>query len=163
MIQSSAVGKDSNAASTPPHAFGSAIGADDKLSHPVPSWLHYWLTILEAVDRPSAKGMLGSLNYSDITGVDPSERGVSTAKDSVNNFILDCKTKHPTKLVLAREGEFYETIGYDAIVLVQHTGLNPMGGKGAVPKAGFPVPNLRRTLQDLVDCGFSALVCEVFY
>jgi len=141
-------------------SLGSAIGADDKLAHPVPAWLHYWLDVLGAVDRPSALGMISSLNYSDITGVDPSERGVSTAKDSVYNFISECKRKHPTKLVLARVGDFYETIGYDAVVLVQYTGLNPMGSKGAVPKAGFPVPNLRRTLQDLVDCGFSSLVCE---
>lgn len=47
-------------------------------------------------------------------------------------------------------GEFYETMGTDAVMLVQHAGLNPMG-QGDPPRAGCPVVNLRRTISDLVE------------
>ncbi len=41
-------------------------------------------------------------------------------------------------------------MGTDAVLLVQHAGLNPMG-QGDPPRAGCPVVNLRRTVQDLVE------------
>ena len=47
-------------------------------------------------------------------------------------------------------GEFYETLGTDAVMLVQWAGLNPMG-EGNPPRAGCPIANLRRTLHDLVE------------
>ena len=47
-------------------------------------------------------------------------------------------------------GEFYETMGTDAVMLVQHAGLNPMAS-GSPPRAGCPIVNLRRTLYDLVE------------
>lgn len=47
-------------------------------------------------------------------------------------------------------GEFYETMGIDAVLLVQHAGLNPMG-VGDPPRAGCPIANLRRTISDLVE------------
>ena len=56
-------------------------------------------------------------------------------------------------------GEFYESVGIDAVLLVQHAGLNPMGG-GTPPRAGCPRQNLRRTVADLVDAGLSVVVCE---
>lgn len=34
-------------------------------------------------------------------------------------------------------GEFYEAVGIDAVLLVQHAGLNPMGS-GVPPRAGCP-------------------------
>lgn len=46
-------------------------------------------------------------------------------------------------------GEFYETMGTDAVVLMQWAGLNPMGA-GNPPRAGCPAANIRRTLQCLV-------------
>jgi hypothetical protein len=33
-------------------------------------------------------------------------------------------------------GDFYETVGFDAVLMVQYAGLNPMGQK--LPKAGCP-------------------------
>ena len=47
-------------------------------------------------------------------------------------------------------GEFYETMGIDAVMLVQHAGLNAMA-QGDPPRAGCPVANLRRTIHDLVE------------
>ena len=59
-------------------------------------------------------------------------------------------------------GEFYEAIGFDAIMLVEYSGLNPMGGvKGlGVPRAGCPRNNLFQTLADLNDAGLSVCVVE---
>ncbi|KAK9867742.1 hypothetical protein WJX84_006840, partial [Apatococcus fuscideae] len=57
-------------------------------------------------------------------------------------------------------GEFYETMGTDAILLVQHAGLNPMG-QGYPPRAGCPIMNLRKTLTDVVaEAGIPTVVCE---
>lgn len=56
-------------------------------------------------------------------------------------------------------GEFYEAVGTDAVLLVQHAGLNPMGA-GNPPRAGCPRQNLRRTVEDLVKAGLSVAVCE---
>ena len=55
------------------------------------------------------------------------------------------------KLIHAMQiGEFYETVGTDAVMLVQWAGLNPMGRGDTAPRAGCPVVNLERTLDDLV-------------
>ena len=62
---------------------------------------------------------------------------------------------------MAQVGEFYETQGTDAVVLVQWAGLNPMG-RSSPPRAGCPVVNLRRTLDDLVQgAGLSVVRCRV--
>lgn len=63
-------------------------------------------------------------------------------------------------LCMAQVGEFYETQGTDAVVLIQWAGLNPMG-RSTPPRAGLPVVNLRRTLEDLVQgAGLSVVRCR---
>lgn len=65
-------------------------------------------------------------------------------------------------------GEFYETMGTDAVLLVQHAGLNAMG-QGDPPRAGCPISNLRRTVSDLVEqAGLSVVMplppfCLIFH
>jgi hypothetical protein len=44
------------------------------------------------------------------------------------------------QVCLVRVGDFYEAFGADAVLLVEHAGLNPMGGK---PRAGCPWRNLQ--------------------
>ena len=39
------------------------------------------------------------------------------------------KWAHPEMLLLVRVGDFYEAFGVDAVMLVEHAGLNPMGGR----------------------------------
>lgn len=46
-------------------------------------------------------------------------------------------------------GEFYETFGLDAVLLMQFCGLNPMGNRDP-PAAGLPLGNIRRTTRELV-------------
>jgi hypothetical protein len=59
--------------------------------------------------------------------------------------------------MLVRCGDFYETYGTDAILLMEHVGLNSMGGKA---KAGCPYRNIQWTLDGLTQQGFSVAVFE---
>ena len=63
---------------------------------------------------------------------------------------LRLMSRKSTSVWLMQVGEFYETMGIDAVLLVQHAGLNPMG-VGDPPRAGCPIANLRRTISDLVE------------
>ncbi|KAL4544776.1 hypothetical protein Ndes2526B_g00720 [Nannochloris sp. 'desiccata'] len=83
------------------------------------------------------------------------------ARPPMYQYFLETKLQHPTKIILCRVGEFYETVGIDAILLVQHAGLNPMGKEGNTPRAGCPKGNIRRTVADLVyGAGLSVVICE---
>ena len=63
-------------------------------------------------------------------------------------------------LVIAQVGDFYETQGMDAVLLVQWAGLNSVA-RSAPPRVSCPVANLRRTLDDLVQgAGLSVVRCE---
>lgn len=44
------------------------------------------------------------------------------------------KTQYPRHVVLVRVGKFYEAVGYDAILLVEFAGLNPMAEDVGVPQ-----------------------------
>jgi hypothetical protein len=70
---------------------------------------------------------------------------------------------HPCRLLLVRCGDFYEAVGFDAVMLVEHLALNPMGDTSAhrAPRAGFPKANLRPMLRRLTDeAGLSVAVYE---
>jgi len=104
--------------------------------------------------------MLARLDWAHLAGVDVRLKGVSAGrKGSVFEFLMEVKRRHPTKVALVRVGDFYEVWGFDAVALVQHAGLNPMGREG-VPRAGCPKQNLRATLADLTGAGLSVVVCE---
>ncbi|KAL4440153.1 hypothetical protein ABPG75_003154 [Micractinium tetrahymenae] len=75
------------------------------------------------------------------------------------SYFRSVKKQFPKAVALVRVGEFYEAVGTDAVLLVQHAGLNPMGA-GNPPRAGCPRQNLRRTVEDLVKAGLSVAVCE---
>lgn len=50
------------------------------------------------------------------------------------------KIWHPNNNVF-QVGDFYEAVGFDACILVEHAGLNPFGGlrTESIPRAGCPV------------------------
>lgn len=123
----------------------------------------YWDDVLEGVDKPSARKLLAYVDTSAPLGL-PHLFDSSKLKGSrppAFSFFYETKLQHPDKVVLVRVGEFYETIGIDAILMVQHAGLNPMGKEGNPPRAGCPRANLRRTVSDMVEGGgLSVVVCE---
>ncbi|KAL5990257.1 DNA mismatch repair ATPase msh1 [Asimina triloba] len=96
---------------------------------------------------------------------------------TLNMELLKFKSRFPREVLLCRVGEFYEAVGFDACVLVEHAGLNPFGGlrSDSIPRAGCPVmelfimswtkgllghTNLQQTLVDLTDKGFSVCIVE---
>ncbi|CAJ1968037.1 unnamed protein product [Sphenostylis stenocarpa] len=81
----------------------------------------------------------------------------SLKEGTLNWEMLQFKLKFPRQV-----GEFYEAWGIDACVLVEYAGLNPCGGlqSDSVPRAGCPVVNLRQTLDDLTQNGFSVCIVE---
>lgn len=123
----------------------------------------YWDDVLQGVDKPSAKKLLEHVDTSVPLGLphllDSSK--IKGSRPPAFSFFYETKLQHPDKVVLVRVGEFYETIGIDAILMVQHAGLNPMGKDGNPPRAGCPRANLRRTVSDMVEGGgLSVVVCE---
>jgi len=72
-------------------------------------------------------------------------------KGSFLAYCRDQKEKYPDSIILTRCGDFYECYGVDAIMLVEHCGLNAMAGKA---KAGCPIRNVQCTLDCLTEQGF---------
>ena len=73
------------------------------------------------------------------------------------DFVSSEKEKHPDKVVLCRVGEFFEAFGVDALLLVEHCGLNAMGLKS---RAGCPRSNVQQTLDGLTNAGLTVAVYE---
>ncbi|CAD7705187.1 unnamed protein product [Ostreobium quekettii] len=124
-----------------------------------PEDVSFWNKILSKVTLPNASQLVDQL---DMTA---SPTGVVLAgrrrRPSCYDFFCKVKAQYPRHVVLCRIGEFYESLGVDAVLLVEHAGLNPMSPALGVPKAGCPVVNIRKTLESLVQqAGFSAVVCE---
>ena len=48
-------------------------------------------------------------------------------------------------------------MGWDALILMHYCGLNPMSPESGVARCGFPLINLTRHLQQLLDALFSVV------
>ncbi|BDA51431.1 probable DNA mismatch repair protein MutS at C-terminar half [Coccomyxa sp. Obi] len=120
----------------------------------------HWEGVLSGVDRPSAREMMAQLDLRHLLGLASQSTYGRGKKAPLLPFFTSVKNEHPTKVLLVRVGEFYETMGTDAVVLMQWAGLNPMGN-GNPPRAGCPAANIRRTLQCIVqEANLSVVVCE---
>lgn len=89
-----------------------------------------------------------------------SEKSRSTVAGKKGSFLAYCrdqKEKYPDCIILTRCGDFYETFGIDAVLLVEHCGLNAMAGKA---KAGCPVRNVQNTINCLTSAGLRVAVYE---
>ena len=127
----------------------------------------YWREPMMQISRPVARELMKQLDSTDCPmGFDPMAspkrriaEGITTAgkKGSFLAFCREQKELYPQCVILTRMGDFYETFGMDAILLVEHASLNPMGGKA---KAGCPYRNVQATLNALVEQGFSVAVYE---
>ena len=112
----------------------------------------YWQQRLHELTRPVAVALVMSLSRSNSLGFEPGK-----GKGTLVDFVAQEKRKHPEKLLLIRVGEFYESFGVDALMLVEHAGLNPMGRKC---RAGCPIQNLQLTLNELTAAGITVAVYE---
>ncbi|XP_024311971.1 DNA mismatch repair protein MSH1, mitochondrial isoform X2 [Brachypodium distachyon] len=126
------------------------------------SHIMWWKEKMESCRKPSSVQLTQRLVYSNILGLDPTLRNGSLKDGTLNMEMLQFKSKFPREVLLCRVGDFYEAIGFDACILVEHAGLNPFGGlrSDSIPKAGCPIMNLRQTLDDLTRSGYSVCIVE---
>ena len=128
----------------------------------------YWKEPLRSLAKPSARNLVQQLHPHCPMGYDPNATPVSHLSSSNNtttkketpllSFIRTEKRKHfSDTILLVRVGDFYESHGIDAIMLVEHAGLNPMANKA---RAGCPKGNIQATLDALVGSGFRVAVYE---
>ncbi len=115
----------------------------------------FWRHELARVDKPAARRLIPTLVKENPLGFVPGPTMIR--KGSLFGFVCEMKQKYSDKVILVRVGEFYETWGIDAIMLVQWCGLNPMGRRA---KAGCPARNVQQTLDGLVGAGLSVCVFE---
>jgi DNA mismatch repair ATPase MutS len=142
----------------------------------------YWSEPLLQLTRPTARALVAQLDpflcpmgydpeagprtltglFEDEPASENSEKQTAKPKTKGQKgtflgFVREKKEKYPDCILLVRCGDFYETFGVDSIMLVEHCGLNPMGGKA---KAGCPKGNVKNTLADLTSAGFRVAVFE---
>jgi len=125
-----------------------------------------WHEAIQSITKPSARSLVAQLNPSCPMGYDPTATpfGNDTTrsktagkKGSLLGYVREQKLKHPNAVILTRVGEFYETFGIDAVLLVEHCGLNAMANKA---RAGCPLKNIQATLDGLTSAGFRVAVYE---
>ncbi|XXG90652.1 hypothetical protein AAC387_Pa12g2369 [Persea americana] len=122
----------------------------------------WWKERMQMCKKPSTVQLVKRLIYSNLLGLDVSLKNGSLKEGTLNMELLQFKLKFPREVLLCRVGDFYEAVGFDACILVEHAGLNPFGGlrSDSIPRAGCPVMNLRQTLDDLTRNGFSVCIIE---
>ena len=156
-------------------------GYIDKLFDSPACQMHdYWREALLQLTKPSARDLVAQLDPTQCPmGFDPSaepwtsskssgtaaadEGSTTTAntkkgqKGTLLGFVREQKAKYPDCILLIRCGDFYETFGVDSIMMVEHCGLNAMGGRN---KAGCPIANVQTALDDFRIAGFRIAVYE---
>ena len=126
-----------------------------------------WEARLKALRTANAKQVVNrSLDRLDPVGIrtelDPRKGAAPGARVLKGGHVIDfyraTAAEYPDDVVVARVGDFYEAYGLSAVMLIEHGNLNPMGGWNA--RAGMPIANIQKTLDDLVAAGLSVTVCE---
>ena len=107
----------------------------------------YWQQRLKDLVKPAAVSLIPALSHANALCFENKK----TDPGSLVSFVALEKEKRPDQLLLIRVGEFYEAYGLDALMLVEHAGLNPMGRKA---RAGCPISNIQATLDDLASLHF---------
>lgn len=113
----------------------------------------YWQSRLSELSKPAAVSLVPRLSTENVLCFENEAKREGTLAD----FAAAEKAKRPDALLLIRVGEFYEAFGLDALMLVQHAGLNPMGRKC---RAGCPASNLQATLDSCTQAGLTVAVYE---
>lgn len=91
----------------------------------------YWIKRLRELQQPTAKSLISQLVAYNVVGYN--DEKYTTLKDGVMQrikaktgedhtpflqFYIEEKEKHPNAVILMRNGEFYETFGIDALMLI---------------------------------------------
>ena len=165
--------------STHEHHHKTNTAYDDMITHLFTSSKlnPYWSDTIQSLTKPSARAIVPQLNPSCPMGYDPgatpstvSNMGIiNGGKKTTNagqpgsllNFVRKERMKHSKEnsdcIILTRVGEFYESFGIDALLLMEYCGLNSMAGKA---RAGMPIKNIQAALDCLTSAGFRVAVYE---
>lgn len=130
----------------------------------------YWQEPILAIKKPSARSLIAQLHPACPMGYDPTatpygigidllkiKSTTAGKKGSLLGYVREQKDKYPNVVIITRVGEFYEAFGMDAVLLVEHCGLNAMANKA---RAGCPLKNIQATLDGLTGAGFRVAVYE---
>lgn len=115
----------------------------------------YWIDQLKVMERPAAKNLIAKLLPTNPLGYELATG--APKKGTLLESMIQWKRQHEEQLILARVGEFYESCGVDALMMINYAGLNPMGGAA---RAGCPARNIQATLDSLTQAGLSVAVFE---
>ena len=155
---------DATCANTNGDAGADALPRDAGAIHP------YWYEPLLSLTKSSSRLLARQLSarascpmgYNPRAGPLPQlQRQGSTASAASTpllSYVRLQKSAHfPDAVLLVRVGDFYESYGVDAVMLVEHCGLNSMAGRA---RAGCPWRNVQDTLDKLTNAGFRVAVYE---
>lgn len=124
-------------------------------SHLHPLWVRHLLRAQKPLVRTLAATQIVPGNA---LGFQPNFPSAAPIKPgTLLHYVLAAKQACPTRVVLVRCGDFYEAYGVDALLLMEHAGLNAMGGRA---RAGCPVQNVQAALDGLVSAGLVVAVHE---
>eukprot|EP00883_Tetradesmus_obliquus_P008492 jgi/Sobl393_1/19206/SZX60145.1 len=122
--------------------------------------LQYWQEVMENVQKPKVQQSLAQLDLRQRLGL-PFAVPKQLKQPSGWGWFRRAKSRNPMAVALVKVGAFYEAAGLDALLLVEHAGLNLMGSNLEVPRAGCPEANLLALLRVLVEeRGLSVAVWE---
>eukprot|EP00271_Cylindrocystis_brebissonii_P021047 TRINITY_DN733_c0_g3_i5.p1 TRINITY_DN733_c0_g3~~TRINITY_DN733_c0_g3_i5.p1 ORF type:complete len:1701 (+),score=354.83 TRINITY_DN733_c0_g3_i5:2039-7141(+) len=110
--------------------------------------------MLDRCEKPTVRELRKKLNFrNNVLGLDEKLKNGRIADTSMAALAVEYKRKFPNEVIVIQVGDFYEAWGYDALLLVEYGNLNPMGGLSPdrVPRAGFPLNNLRGMLSLLLE------------
>ena len=79
----------------------------------------YWREELEKLEKNTAVSLLHYLNPSNALGLASSSE---IKRDSMMACMIGYKLKYPNKVILCQCGEFYETYGVDALMMIAYAG-----------------------------------------
>lgn len=153
------------------HATDTDTNLTNYIIHP------YWIEPLLSLTKLASRSLVKQLSISTKCpmGYDPTasnlsqqqqQRGSTTTAATLSSttaspllsYVRNQKLLYFRDVViLTRVGDFYEAYGIDAIMLVEHCGLNPMALKA---RAGCPWRNIQDTLDKLTNSGFRVAVYE---
>ena len=118
-----------------------------------------WSPRLDKLTKPASREMEALLDRNNTLGMPAAK-----LRGSFAAFVLAQKRLRPTCVILVRKGDFYEAMGVDAIMLVEHTQVNPHRCRATqrveVAMTGVPSSNLHSTLERLVEQELRVAVYE---
>jgi hypothetical protein len=81
----------------------------------------YWVNRVNNLKRPAARALIKSLVPGNILGYDAGAL-LQQKKGTLFHYMLQQKKLHPDKVLLTRVGDFYETYGVDALMMIEYAG-----------------------------------------